>query len=487
MTFSLDIPAVYLDNLSEDDTSAPIALINRNPEGNERDVPRSSTIMLDIASLTSAPVDLSSVVVYVGNAVAFDGGFAPGFHGADSYARALMNGDVRMVIAPEAGFFSQAVVVVRVLASLSNGAHLEESYAFTIEDATSPRLARVEAIDVQRIRVTFDEPIDAASALEAAHWSIARLGDYVTPIASVEVASVETTPSVNVIDLLADIPLTFAGSYRLTASPAVIDAHGNPVDPAFGTRDFLGFDPPQPAGRDFDLYARLPRVNRLEDDTQDLLRFVGCVQEVSDLLLYSVDRWIDILDPDTAPEFFVDAMLADLGNPFVFDLTVAQKRKLALVLSEVYALKGTDVGIVNVVRFFLGIEVEIDALNDVRNLWELGTSALGEGTFLDTGDLFTRLSFRVRVAQSLTAAQRRQISAIVDYMRPAQTHFIELVEPVIPVYVNHAELGLSRLGVDFFLHGAGESTPSAPIAIYDAGGVVSGEVFGPPTTGSATP
>ncbi len=38
----------------------------------------------------------------------------------------------------------------------------------------------------------------------------------------------------------------------------------------------------------------------------------------------------------------VDAMLADLGNPFRFELGELQKRRLASVLVDMYRQKGAD-------------------------------------------------------------------------------------------------------------------------------------------------
>ena len=41
---------------------------------------------------------------------------------------------------------------------------------------------------------------------------------------------------------------------------------------------------------------------------------------------------------------------------------------------------------------------------------------------------------------------------IVEYLKPAHTHFVDLVEPLPPVLPNHWELGLSDLGETTDLH-----------------------------------
>lgn len=50
------------------------------------------------------------------------------------------------------------------------------------------------------------------------------------------------------------------------------------------------------------------------------------------------------------------------------------------------------------------------------------------------------------VPVALTDIERRQLRAIVEYLRPAQTHFVDLVEPHAPAPVDHWELGISYLG-----------------------------------------
>ncbi|OQX69585.1 MAG: phage tail protein [Sorangiineae bacterium NIC37A_2] len=56
------------------------------------------------------------------------------------------------------------------------------------------------------------------------------------------------------------------------------------------------------------------------------------------------------------------------------------------------------------------------------------------------------------MARILTARERQQLRAIVEYLKPAHTHFVDLVEPLPPVLPNHWELGLSDLGETTDLH-----------------------------------
>lgn len=315
----------------------------------------------------------------------------------------------------------------------------------------NPQVVGAQARELRRVRVSFDEPVvqvDPAApgdALNPAGYSFARLSAPAVDVAAVAVETV-TASAVNVIT---DTDLTPNASYRVTVA-GVTDLDGNPVLPPSDSAVLSGFVPPRPAGRRFDLYQMLPAMNRREDETSDLRNFLACLQEVTDFLLHDIDRFSDILDPDVAPEPFLDLMLIDLGNPFAFDLSAVDKRRLLNVLVAIYREKGTAAGIRNAIRFFLGLEVEIIAYRGESLI--LGESLLGVDWVLGPSDSFSAYAFEVVAPRALTAEERRRVRQIVDYMKPAHTHFVRLVEPEIPPVVDHVELGLSELGETFFLH-----------------------------------
>lgn len=458
-----ELPGAYIDGLFEDAVPAaagktPI-LLNADPEPDETRVAQDTDIALEIATIDSTgTIDLSTVQVYVNGALAFAGGaFAAAFGGARSAFSNPQSDVLRINIDPQTDFDSQAVVLVRVVAQATGDTGvLDTTYLFTLADTSPPRILHAEAVDLQRVRVTFDEGVVQGdglldSATNPANWQLDRYGDYLTPLVSAKVVAVEPGFALTTVDLITDIPLTPGGLYRLTAS-LIEDAEGNVID-TFNTTDFTGWLLPFPAEREFNLYKTcVPEINKREDALGDLLRFVLCIQEVANLLLYDIDQFISILDPDTAPEVWVDAMLEDLGNPFTFDLSLTDKRRLANVLVDMYKLKGTAVGIVDVIRFFLRIDVEVDQFNSSTG-WVLGESRLGDGTILGTSNQALLYSFEVVAAQVLTATEREQISAIVRYMKPAHTHFVRLREPAPPPEVlNHLVLGVSRLGENWILH-----------------------------------
>ena len=231
----------------------------------------------------------------------------------------------------------------------------------------------------------------------------------------------------------------------------VTDRFGNVVLGPYDRASFTGFRPARPATRRFDLWRMMPKHNRRDDHTGDLSRFIACLQEGTDLLLGDVDRWPDIFDLERAPEAFVDLILRDLGNPFPFELDTMGKRRLASVLVEMYRQKGTAKGIQNAIRFFLGIDISAITPFNADTLI-LGESELGIDWVLGPSDRFARYAFNVEVARILTDRERRQLRAIVEYLKPAHTHFVDLVEPLPIVMPNRWELGLSDLGETTDLH-----------------------------------
>lgn len=464
-SYEVELPGVYLDAGIEDTANPTVpVLINRVPEPGDTQVPIDTLIELELAA-TNSTVQLASTKVYVEGVLAFDGGvFTAAF---DGIAAAYSNPQpdiLRIVLDPTTPFSSQQVVSVRVVSALAitPNALTDVTYEFTCEDLTVPIISAVEAQELRRLRVTFSEPVVQASALTALNWVLAYQSTPAVTAVVTEVAVVSDSQ----FDLTTDIELTPGAVYLLTVSN-VADLWGNVVTAPGNAATFIAFTPAKPETRRFDLWRMLPEMNRREDITGDLLKFIKCLQEPTDLLLYDIDRFLDTFDPDIADEQYLDAMLVDLGNPFTFDLTsphfdldtgdgVDDKQRLVQVLVEMYRLKGTAPGIKNVVLFFLGLQVEVVPYVDELTM-TLGESELGGPLDTDwnlgASNTFLLYSFRVTVETALTDTQRTQVRAIVEYMKPAHTHFIELVEPAIPLVLDHMELGLSELGGDeWMLH-----------------------------------
>lgn len=201
-----------------------------------------------------------------------------------------------------------------------------------------------------------------------------------------------------------------------------------------GAATFVAFSPNWPANREMELWDYIPSINKREDTTEHLERFVLCIQDQLDTTLSFIDNWTDIIDPDRAPERYLDLMLADLGNPFLFeDLTETDKRLLLRLLVRLYQLKGTDQGIEAALRFFMRFESQIslfrqsgallgDALTQLNNLDD--TFVLGGG---GPYDFALTVATTNSAGRALTAQEESRIEKIVDYMKPVIARFMKPV------------------------------------------------------------
>ena len=453
MAIELELPALYVDAVLMDPTPVRPALINRDPEPGETQVPIATHVALDITDVGPDGIDTAATDVYIAGVLAFSGGvFQPGFDTPGSSATNPQPDTLRIVVDPVVPFASLQEVAVRVVTRTVGGAFsLDTTWTFRCEDLTAPRVVGAQARALKRVRVSFDEPVKqldaeaADDALNPARYTFARLS---APAVDAQPVAVEPVTD-SAVDVLTDTELTPGGSYRVTVA-GVEDLFGNVVVAPDDRADFAGFVPPRPLRRRFGLYQLLPAMNRREDETGDLRRFLLCLQEVTDLLVHDVDGFTDVIDPDLAAELFLDLMLLDLGNPFPFDLSLVDKRRLLNVLVAIYREKGTAVGIKNAIRFFLGLEVDVVAYSGEALV--LGESLLGEDWILGPAGSFAAYSFEVVVPRALAAEERRRLRAIVDYMKPAHTHLARIVEPEIPEIIDHLELGLSELGETWVLH-----------------------------------
>lgn len=270
----------------------------------------------------------------------------------------------------------------------------------------------------------------------------------VTPGVSSIVSYGETVGQMLGVTIVVDDDLSPEINYQIAETGIT----GIAVDSVHNVSIFTarGFD--FPADRSLDLINYVPSDVRKEDTTEELSDFIACLQEPLNFLLNDIDHWIDILDSDLAPENFVDLMLADLANPFVFSnpLSLTQKRRLVGSLVAIYKLKGTVLGCQTAIQFFLGMPSEFVPMEGLGN--KLNTSggpyhgALSDvfsDPFVPPHSLFRlgsrrRWRFLVKVGTSvrsqtdagqisptpaaggpLTDTQRDQIDRILAIMKPA--------------------------------------------------------------------
>lgn len=443
---TVELPALYVDTVSLfAETRRPL-LLNRAPGPEEAEVPIDSALELELVDIGTDGVSRAATRVWVDGFLAFEGGASvevkPAFAGP--LAEVTQAADtLRVVLHPTVPLASQATVSVRVISTTAGGEHhLDETYTFTVEDRTAPRLVGAQALAAKSVRLAFDEDVRVPPS---ARFTFTPRGAPAVPVAALEAAA-----DGPLVHLVLDTELTPGVGYEVRVE-GVTDAHGNLVLAPYHRATFAGFRPARPPSRSFQLWDMLPRHNRRDDVTGDLHRFIACLQEVTDLLLSDLDAIPDIFDLERAPEAFLDAILQDLGNPFAFELDVLARRRLAAILVEMYQQKGTALGLRNAIRFFLGIEVR--AISPfASDTLVLGESELGVDWVLGPSERFARYAFNVEVERLLSPAERQRLRTLVDYLKPAHTHFVDLVEPLPPILPEHWELGLSELGETTTLH-----------------------------------
>lgn len=443
----LELPTLRLAVVAAVAAAPRPLLANRDPGPGEVDVALATGVSLELIDPGSDGIDLLATRVWVNGVLAFDGAGAPAldprFGGAGTGVTASAD-TLRIALAPLVPFQSQARIVVRVTSRTRapSAAAIDETYSFELEDRTAPKLLAGIALGARTLRLGFDEPV---AVVDPASITVTAIDAPAVPLAVLDAVAAGT-----LLDVTVSTEMTPGARYRVEAG-GVADRAGTPPMPPWRESLVIGFRPPRPAARRFELWSMLPKHNRRADTTGDLRRFIACLQELTDLLLAEIDRFSDLFDLERAPPPFLDLILRDLGDPFAFDLDPLAKRRLAAVLVEMYRQKGTAPGVRNAIRFFLGVDVTaITGL--AESALVLGESELGVDWELGPSDRFARYAFSIVVARVLAANERKQLRAIVEYLKPAHTHFVDLIEPSPPTVADHWEIGVSELGATSLLH-----------------------------------
>lgn len=211
-----------------------------------------------------------------------------------------------------------------------------------------------------------------------------------------------------------------------------------------------------------EIQLKVPDHNFRIDSTQDLTRFLDEVLKPTlELLCAEAERWKRQIDPDTADENTVDAMLRDLGNPFevAFGQSLDRRRQLVRLLVPIYKAKGSADALQDVVRTITGISATVVFPATILS-WDLGVDVIGDTpadppvppnpnftdfAFLGSSPDFTFYSFQIEVDRILTPEEREIVTEIVKLVKPAHTHFVGFLEPGVLDPVDHWELGVSSL------------------------------------------
>lgn len=439
----VELPSVVVDALVEQSNANAYEVFSRVPTPNDVNVPLDYSIRLVVARPDLTVFNSTQISVALnGDAIVTNGVAAIGWSVTITPIWSGANTVYLVALTHASPFESLATYEVAV----SVGGTAVSVWSFTTADTIAPVIESAFSPGPSTVRVVFDEPMDEST--------VATPGDYVLSLVSGAPAVVPSVIAVEfeppqTVELTLSTFLTRGAIYQVAVTN-VTDTAGNIIAPPLNTAQFAGYRWPTPAGRRTKLFEMLPNAVQAKDTTGEHERFLGVMQELFDTYYGLADKALEIIDPDFAPIEAVDNMLLDLGNPFDFlELTDIEKRILVQTLLAIYKTKGTGPGINNALRFFLGLDVRIRVYAWAP--YPIGEAVIGETFVLGSSvqsDLYT---FEVIVEVFLTDTERKNLTAIVDYMKVAHEHW-RLLEPEVPTVIDHWQLGFSRLDSETILH-----------------------------------
>lgn len=435
----IELPGVEIDALLQDGKVDLYEVCSRNPGAAETAIPLDYTFRFTVAQTATFDFVNTMLAVSVNGVPAIVAGVVQA--GWSGQITSIFYGCM-VELLKDTPFDPLTMVTVAVSVSGDDIA----SWSFETADTIAPVVESAFAPSATTVRVVFDESMDESTVLDPDSYVLSLDGG--APAVVPDVVAVEFEAPRTVILTLATF-MTRNALYRVTVSDAT-DVFGNVITAPLNDGTFAGYRWPVPAGRRTNLFAMLPENIRVKDESGEHERFLGVMQELFDIYYGIADRSIDIIDPDFAPIEWVDLMLLDLGNPFDFlELNDIEKRILVQTLLAIYKTKGTGPGIVNALRFFLGIEVSIRMYAWAP--YPIGAAIMGETFVLGSSEQSDLYTFEVVVTVFLTDTERRNLTAIVDYMKVAHEHW-RLVEPSVPEVFDHWQLNFSRLDSETILH-----------------------------------
>ena len=222
---TVELPSLYVDDVATIVAARPL-LINRDPGPGENGVPLEWFVALEVLDPGPDGVDRRATRVWLDGALAFDGSAVPGLRPDFEGPRAEVvetADSLRVVLDPATPFASEAVVLVRVVSATNGGAHhLDESYTFTAEDRTAPKVVAAQATGQRTVQIGFDEDVVVTNPAGVA----------ITPLAfpAVPLLPLSAAADGHVVTLVLDTEMTPDVLHEVVVA-GVADVHGNPVAP----------------------------------------------------------------------------------------------------------------------------------------------------------------------------------------------------------------------------------------------------------------
>jgi phage tail-like protein len=454
----VELPAIYLDAAISANSVMESMVTRQSPAPDSVDIWPSRVIEFQAYALDGS--GLSTVEIYVNSELVatMSGAYAatasyvaPGWA---VLAVALAFGDAitDYTVTPPGPWESESLIDVSAIVTTGSTIVRAHGWQFTIADTAGPRIISAVAPSIYEVSVEWNEPIADAS-LDASLFTLALESDppaYVPNVLDVRRDPLAARPTR--IALTLDQPATPGATYRVTASAGVTDALGNAVESQYAFATFDAYlSPLTPANRLLSLYQELPAAERATDQFGELKLFCDVLDEGLRALAVVADDWpLVAVDPDTAIEPWLDAILWELGNPFEWlPMDIRTKRLLARWMHALVALKGSGLGIRAAIRLLLGIETQVHVYG--VGLALLGDTVLGETFVLGTDDEDDLYTFWVIVDAQLDVETRGYMNRIIDIMKVANERHL-IIEPDTVFVPDHWALGFSDLGTETELH-----------------------------------
>lgn len=250
-------------------------------------------------------------------------------------------------------------------------------------------ISKINSYDRRTVRVTFTEQPKAQSknasddALNPSNWTITPLPNTIDPelgptYTTLEVKEIKVVrDDIYSLDVIVDDDFSFDLNYQIILSDSVISVEnlgGWMVEEGTKEGDFSPYDPgcrKKPVKRVFAWFGRAAKRFDFQGHAE---KTIGILQDLFEQVKFLIDCFPDQFDPLYCREDFLDSRLYSLGNPFetfTSEMTLIEKRRVALQLIDIYRLKGTKSGIQTAIEQILGIS-PIKILSANENTWRLG-------------------------------------------------------------------------------------------------------------------
>ena len=179
------------------------------------------------------------------------------------------------------------------------------------------------------------------------------------------------------------------------------------------------------------LLNELPEFYKEEEET---VKFIEIFEDIATIIESDIEKWTDILDPDTAEEKYLDEMLYEINWTLPFlDEPVTTKKKIVKIGLLIYQYKGVTDGIRFVIQYLLGIPVDkIIIYEPYEYYWQINSNyGLGRNTRLGSKCNPNNIYWnKVEIYEDISSSVEEFVRSVIDYMKCSHTRYtLEIIIP----------------------------------------------------------